>query len=505
VGPASRPAHFLIAVRNKVQLVTYVDRLGGTLPGLRAILEGPLEGLFGGVHLLPFFSPYDGADAGFDPEDHTSVDPRLGGWQDVQGLGASLETVVDVIVNHVSADAPQFRDYLQHGQGSRYADMFLTLSTVFPGGASEEELLALYRPRPGLPFSAFTIAGAERRLVWTTFSSAQIDIDVHSRQARDYLTSVLERLAASNVAMIRLDAVGYAVKTRGTASFMTAQTFEFIDDLTKQARSLGLEVLVEVHSHFRQQVEVGRRVDWVYDFALPPLIVHSLRSGDGAALRRWLDIRPRNAVTVLDTHDGIGVVDVGADSTDKSLAGLLGPEDIDQLVAYMHANSNGTSRRATGAAASNVDLYQVNCTFYDALGCDDQRYLLARLLQFFTPGIPQVYYVGLLAGSNDMELLERTGVGRDVNRHYYTEAELRQALDRPVVQALTRLIRFRNAHPAFDGEFSASGRASALTLTWRRDDDWAVLSANLAAGAYSLTYSYEGTERTTGDVGNLPY
>jgi sucrose phosphorylase len=126
-------------------------------------------------------------------------------------------------------------------------------------------------------------------------------------------------------------------------------------------------------------------------------------------------------------------------------------------------------------------------------------------LQFFTPGIPQVYYVGLLAGSNDMELLERTGVGRDVNRHYYTEAELRQALDRPVVQALTRLIRFRNAHPAFDGEFSASGRASALTLTWRRDDDWAVLSANLAAGAYSLTYSYEGTERTTGDVGNLPY
>jgi hypothetical protein len=137
---------------------------------------------------------------------------------------------------------------------------------------------------------------------------------------------------------------------------------------------------------------------------------------------------------------------------------LLGPEDIDQLVTYMHANSNGTSRRATGAAASNVDLYQVNCTFYDALGCDDQRYLLARLLQFFTPGIPQVYYVGLLAGSNDMELLERTGVGRDVNRHYYTEAELRQALDRPVVQALTRLIRFRNAHPAFDGEFSASGQ-----------------------------------------------
>ena len=492
-------------MRNSVQLVTYADRLGGTLPGLRAILEGPLAGLFGGVHILPFFPPYDGADAGFDPEDHTSVDPRLGSWEDMKGIGDSLETVVDVIVNHVSANAPQFRDYLRYGKDSSYADMFLTLSTVFPDGATEEELLALYRPRPGLPFTPFTVASTDRRLIWTTFSSQQIDIDVHSTKARGYLTSVLERLSDSGVAMIRLDAVGYAVKTPGTSSFMTAQTFEFIDDLTMQARSLGLEVLVEVHSHYRQQIEVGRRVDWVYDFALPPLILNSLRSGKAAALLRWLEIRPRNAITVLDTHDGIGVIDVGADSTDKSLAGLLGPEDIDQLVDSIHANSDGTSRRATGAAASNVDLYQVNCTFYDALARDDQRYLLARLLQLFTPGIPQIYYVGLLAGSNDMELLERTGVGRDVNRHHYTDTELREALDRPVVQSLMRLIRFRNSHPAFGGEFSSSGEPSTLTLAWRLDDDQAVLWADLAAGTYSLTYSCDGETRSTGDVGDLPY
>jgi sucrose phosphorylase len=383
--------------------------------------------------------------------------------------------------------------------------MFLTLSSVFPDGATEEALLAVYRPRPGLPFTPFTVAGNERRLVWTTFTNRQIDLDPRSAQTREYLGAVLQKLSDSGAAMIRLDAVGYAVKTPGTSSFMTAETFAYIDELTERARSLGLEVLVEVHSHFQKQVEVGQRVDWVYDFALPPLVLHALGSGDGAPLGRWLEIRPRNAVTVLDTHDGIGVVDVGADSSDRTLFGLLAPGDIDRLVESIHAGSQGTSRLATGAAASNLDLYQVNCTYYDALGGDDARYLLARLLQFFTPGIPQVYYVGLLAGSNDMELLARSGVGRDVNRHHYSEDELAQALDRPVVQALMRLIRFRNAHPAFGGESSFAYDGRVLTMGWERGPDEAVLCADLSAGTYTLTYTAEGARQTIEDVAELPY
>ena len=111
-------------------------------------------------------------------------------------------------------------------------------------------------------------------------------------------------------------------------------------------------------------------------------------------------------MTVLDTHDGIGVIDVGADSA--GTPGLLSPAEIDRLVETIHERSNNQSRQATGAAASNLDLYQVNCTFYDALGRSDDEYLIARALQFFAPGIPQVYYVGLLAGTNDMDLLART-------------------------------------------------------------------------------------------------
>ena len=130
------------------------------------------------------------------------------------------------------------------------------------------------------------------------------------------------------------------------------------------------------------------------------------------------------------------------------------------LVETIHERSRGQSKQATGAAANNLDLYQVNCTFFDALGGRESEYLIARALQFFAPGIPQVYYVGLLGGRNDMELLARTGVGRDINRHYYKAAEIEAALARPLVQKQIELIRFRNTHPAFAGDFRGrrSGR-----------------------------------------------
>ena len=255
--------------------------------------------------------------------------------------------------------------------------------------------------------------------------------------------------------MVRLDAIGYAIKKPGSSCFMIPETFAFIEYLTRQAAALEIEVLVEIHSHFLRQIEIARQVDRVYDFALPPLVLHAIFNHTGRYLKQWLEISPRNAVTVLDTHDGIGVIDIGADGSDhQDLPGILPSEELDALVEKIHSNSNGQSRLATGAAASNLDLYQVNCTFYDALGRNDHEYLLARAIQFFAPGVPQVYYVGLLAGENDMTLLAKSGVGRDINRHYYTPEEIDRAIQRPVVQSLFELIRFRNNHPAFNGSFS---------------------------------------------------
>ena len=475
-------------MKNQVQLITYVDRLsGGGLKQLNDLLKGPLNDLFGGAHLLPFFNPIDGADAGFDPIDHTQVDERLGTWEDVRALSHTVELVADLIVNHVSSSSPQFLDYSEKGSDSQYDGMFLTIDRVFPNGASESDILSIYRPRPTVPFSPLTLLSGEKKLFWTTFNPEQIDIDVGHPQAEVYLDSILHRFQAAGIKMIRLDAVGYAIKKPGTSCFMIPETFDFISELTAKAHTLGIEVLVEIHSHYLKQIEIAKKVDWVYDFALPPLVLHAIFRSDSKPLAKWLSMSPRNAVTVLDTHDGIGVIDVGADDIDGT-PGLLAPEEIDHLVEAIHLRSGEQSKKATGAAANNLDLYQVNCTFLDALGGREDEYLIARAIQFFSPGIPQVYYVGLLGGTNDMELLARTGVGRDINRHYYTDDEIDTALNQPLVKRLVELIRLRNSHPAFNGKFYVKAPTENLIeMRWEQGEHWIKLSVDLSAPNATIT------------------
>jgi sucrose phosphorylase len=482
-------------MKNQVQLIAYVDRLGGGgIAELRALLSGPLRGLFGGVHLLPFFHPIDGVDAGFDPIDHTQVDPRLGGWHDIKQLSSDLEVMGDVIVNHVSADSAQFRDYLARGSASDHAGLFLTRDAVFPEGASEAQLAAIYRPRPGKPFTEFDFADGKRRALWTTFTPKQIDIDVRHAQGRAYLARILETFAAHGIRMVRLDAVGYAIKKAGTRCFMLPETFEFIGEFARQAQHLCIEVLVEIHSYYRKQIEIAAAVAWVYDFALPPLLLHAHAFRTTERLKHWIRIRPRNAITVLDTHDGIGIIDVGADAANRSeRPGLVPADELDRLVELIHERTGGESRGATGAAASNLDLYQVNSTFYAAIGRDDRAYLLARAIQFFLPGIPQVYYVGLFAGENDTALLARTGVGRDINRHYYNRVEIEQRLRVAVVAALVELIHLRNSHPAFGGHFELGDtEAGRLAMRWRSGSHYVRLDADFGDGSWTIRTSVAG-------------
>jgi sucrose phosphorylase len=404
----------------------------------------------------------------------------------VRALSGTVELVADLIVNHVSSSSPQFVDFSKKGAASQYAGMFLTLDRVFPQGSRESDLLAIYRPRPALPFSPVTLASGERKLLWTTFNPEQVDIDVRHPQAEAYLDSILGKFQAAGIKMIRLDAVGYAIKKPGTSCFMIPETFDFIAERTSKSHQLRIEVLVEIHSHYLKQIEVARQVDWVYDFALPPLVLYALFRCDSRPLARWLAVSPRNAVTVLDTHDGIGVIDVGADANGDP--GLLSPEEIDNLVETIHQRSHGQSRQATGAVANNLDLYQVNCTFLDALGGRESDYLIARAIQLFAPGIPQVYYVGLLGGTNDMELLARTGVGRDINRHYYSAAEIEAALKRPLVQKQIDLIRLRNVHPAFAGEFQVEAPTeSQIQIRWKLNEHWIKLHVDLSVPRASIT------------------
>ena len=480
-----------------MQLITYADRFGGDLRGLRTLLHNELDGLFSGIHILPFYDPIDGADAGFDPADHTSVDPRLGDWPEVAALSAEYSVMADLIVNHVSVDSQQFQDIRRRGKSSAYWGLFLRKSDVFSesehSSAIVEDVKRIYRPRPGLPFTKIRLDDGSEHDFWTTFSDRQLDINVEISAGRAYLESILEKFSEAGIREIRLDAAGYAIKRRGTDCFMLPETFDFIAGLSTRADALGIKTLVEIHSHYETQIAIATSVGRVYDFALPPLVLHTLYTANSDALKQWLAISPRNCVTVLDTHDGIGVHDV---ARENGLKGLLSDEEIDCLVESIHEKTGGQSRRASGHEASNLDIYQVNSTYYDALGRSDTHYLIARAIQFFSPGTPQVYYVGLLAGMNDMDLVERTGVGRDINRHYYSRDEIREALRRPVVTHLMKLIRMRNEIPAFGGQFSIKEcPRGELLLRWDDDESYAQLHVELSESRATIDYSALGATR----------
>ncbi|WP_073179023.1 sucrose phosphorylase [Flagellimonas flava] len=472
-------------MKNKIQLITYVDRIGCSgFKELNSLLQNELDGLFGGIHVLPFFHPIDGEDAGFDPIDHSLVDPRLGDWSDVKSLTATLDVMADLIVNHMSSESKEFQDFLEHGDDSKYASLFLTVDSVFPEGPSKDDLQSIYRPRPGLPFTEYKLSDGSEKMIWTTFTQKQIDIDVHSESGSTYLESMLKTYGKAGISMIRLDAAGYAIKKAGSSCFMIPETFNFIDELTQKAKKQGIEVLVEIHSFYETQMEIAKKVDFVYDFALPVLVLDCLFNSNAKHLKEWLRIAPRNAVTVLDTHDGIGVVDVAGF---EGKPGLIPDKELDVIVEQIHKNSEGRSRKATGAAASNLDLYQVNCTYFEALGKDETAYLIARAIQFFAPGVPQVYYVGLFGDDNDMELLERTNVGRDINRHYYSKEEIRKKIETPLFQQLSKLMRLRNNHEAFNGIFGLKQTTDEqLLIQWTNNQDSIALEVDLALKKFTI-------------------
>lgn len=464
-------------------ILVYAERVGGNLAEIEKLLANELKD-FDGIHVLPFFHPYDGDDAGFDPIDHTIVDPRLGTWADFKRISQTHELTADLIVNHASNLSPEFLDWQERGDESQYAGMFLTFDTVFPNGGSEAEITSFYRPRPGFPFTAYEVAG-KRRLVWTTFMPSQVDIDIKHERGMDYLKRVLEALKSGGVKVVRLDAVGYAVKTPGTDSFMTAETLEFVKEITDLIHSYDMRVLVEVHAHYTQQLEIAPLVDLIYDFQTAPLLLHSFFTGTVDRLDNWFKLRPQNCLNVLDTHDGYGVIDGGPIG---GKPGLITQDEMAHIFKVAEKNTQGHSAIASVIPQWFSLPHQINATLPNIVN-DDVAYVIMRAVQFFLPGEPQVYYVGLFNGMDDRELFEKTDQGRDVNRHHYTPEEIKQALKQPVTQAIIALARLRK-HPAFEGEFSwRVDGPSAITLSWSSGAESLSLSFNTESPAFRIEAS----------------
>lgn len=480
-------------------ILVYAERLGGSLGHIEKLLSNELSD-FSGIHVLPFFHPFDGDDAGFDPIDHTIVDPRLGSWEDFRRISKTHELTADLIINHASNLSPEFLDWQEKGDASEFAGMFLTYDKVFPTGGTEETITSFYRPRPGLPFTAYNVAGT-RRLVWTSFMPSQVDIDVRHPAGEAYIDRVLDALESGGVKVVRLDAVGYAIKTPGTDSFMTPETLKYVAELTEKIRARGMRVLVEVHAHFTQQLEIAPLVDLIYDFQTAPLLLHSLFTSNVDALARWFELRPDNCLNVLDTHDGYGVIDAGPIGGRE---GLISQADMAHIFEVAAKNTAGHSAIASVVPQWFELPHQINATLPAIIG-DDNAYVLARAVQFLLPGEPQVYYVGLLNGMDDRALFDKTGNGRDVNRHNYTPEELQESLSSDVTQAIVGLARLRK-HAVFSGNFEFKQLSSnSMRLGWTSDSAELSLQFSFAEGKseFELRLVEGSAERIFNSVADL--
>jgi sucrose phosphorylase len=470
-----------MSIENKIQLITYPDSLGANLPELHYVLRKYFLKAVRGVHLLPFYP--SSSDRGFAPKTYDEVDPAFGTWEDVEKIGRDFDLVIDFMVNHISRQSVFFQDYIAKGTDSEYADMFLSFDKLAPDGwIKDEDLAKVYTRKPRPPYLTLERPDGALEKIWCTFDYEQIDLDYDSPKTREIMRRFIIRLARNRPKMIRLDAIAYTTVELGTnCFFLEPKIWELLEWFNDFASAFDTEILPEVHEHYSYQLKLAKKGYWCYDFSLPMLVLHCLYMETTKRLKSWLKKCPRKQITTLDTHDGIGVVDV---------EDLLTQEEIDTTLEKLYEKGSNVKKTYSGPEYQNLDIYQVNCTYYSALGSDDDAYLTARTIQFFAPGIPQVYYVGLLAGENDIDLVEKTRQGRNINRHNYTLEEIRDAVKQPVVQRLLKLMEFRNSYPAFNGDFNLiKSKDTQLVLEWTHRQHVATARIDVKTRTASITYT----------------
>jgi len=465
-------------LQNKIMLITYADSMGKNISELHTILDKYYSKAVGGVHILPFYP--SSADRGFAPMRYDKVDEAFGTFEDIDKLGEDYYLMFDFMVNHISAHSEYFQDFLKNKDNSPYKEMFIRYKEFWKNGEpTEDEVNLIYKRKPRAPYIEAEFSDGTTEKIWCTFCEEQIDLDITKSVTQKFIKKTLKDMCSHGAAVIRLDAFAYAVKKAGTnCFFVEPDTSELLYEIEKTVSECGSEILPEIHEHYSIPMKIAEKGFWIYDFALPVLTLHALFNHTGEYLKKWLEMCPMKQFTTLDTHDGIGIVDV---------KDLLPDKEIDTVKEQMYQRGANVKKIYSSEAYNNLDIYQVNTTYYSALGNNDDAYLLARAIQFFAPGIPQVYYVGLLAGENDVELMEHTKNGRDINRHYYSADDIEKEQKRNIVRELNKLMEIRNSHPAFglDGSISVEAFDNKLIIERQCGENKITLNADLK------NYSFE--------------
>ena len=310
----------------------------------------------------------------------------------------------------------------------------------------------------------------------------QMDLNVKSPLVLDYYRESLRKLRDYGARMVRLDAFAYASKEVGRHNFLNEpETWDLLETMKEMASPLGLTLLPEIHASYAEgtYARLAEKGYPVYDFFLPGLIIDAFERHSGEVLRAWgeeIVAKGIRTVNMLGCHDGIPLLD---------LRGLLPETDIRRLIDTV-VGRGGFVKDLHGA--KNV-YYQVNATYFSALGEEEGRLLLARALQLFMPGKPQVWYLDLFAGKNDREAMRRAGPGghKEINRTNLTLAQAEKALEKTVVRDQLALLRMRNLCPVFreGAEIGFSAEGSRLTIQWRNAAGTAALEADLETGAFT--------------------
>ena len=444
-----------------VVLITYADQFSAkgekALPVLTRFYNEWLARTFSHVHLLPFY-PWS-SDDGFSVIDYHSVAPETGSWQDIAELKQSASLMFDFVCNHMSAKSEWFANYLAQKPG--FDDFFISVDP-------ETDLSAVTRPRALPLLTPFKLHDGSVRHLWTTFSDDQIDLNFASPQVLIAMVDVLLHYLAEGARYIRLDAVGFMWKIPGTSCIHLEQThcliqlFRAITDSVAPGTVIITETNVPHKDNISYFGDGENEAQMVYQFSLPPLVLHAVHRQDVKALCQWAGslALPSTKTTwfnFLASHDGIGLNPLRGILPESEILSLV--EKLQQEGALVNWKNNPDGTRSP---------YEINVTYLDALSSQDSpdderiaRFILAHAVLLSFPGVPAVYIQSILGSRNDYEGVERLGYNRAINRKKYTAGQVdlelnnKQSIRHKIYSRLSEFIAIRRGERAFHPDAQA--------------------------------------------------
>ena len=503
VGSGNIPAPAQRWTAGDTVLIAYGDsvRAEGEKPlaTLKHFADKRLQGAFSTIHILPFF-PYS-SDDGFSVIHFRQVDPALGDWPEIEALKTRFKLMFDLVLNHVSRSSGWFRDYeLGIAPGSRY---FIEVDP-------KTDLRSVVRPR-SLPLLSPVQTRAGLKQVWTTFSSDQVDLNFANPDVLFELLDILLFYISMGARIIRLDAIAYLWKEIGTSCIHLPQVHEIVKlmrDLVELAAPDTI-LLTETNVPHAENVSYfggGDEAHMVYQFSLPPLVLHAALSGKAGYLTKWAAglADPPPGCTFLNftaSHDGIGV---------RPLEGIVPDADITWLAEEAKKRGGAVSSRKMEDGSEKP--YELNITYFDAVsgpGPHVARFLATQSVPLVMRGIPAVYINSVVATPNDRKLMEQTGRARSINRTKWDHAVLDKCLADPqsaaaqVLDAYLHMLRVRADCPAFhpDGAqrvLELDPRVFAVERTAPKGEARVTALTNFSGEEVSVRLDAGGTDLLSG-------